>query len=403
MAPRAILRPGTILLVAVAVLVAAGLPAPAAATTGFTPVMDMDEQTYLGFGGGLYENGSNAIPSDHNAAGAARTAAVQPLDGSGNPSPGGKIVLLSAGMSNTTQEFCSANSALPCNAWTLMGKAALDARVNHTTLAIVNGAAGGQTAATWDAPTDANYDRVRDTRLTPQGLSEAQVQAVWLKVANPVPTASLPSPSADAYTLETQMGNIVRALRVRYPNVKLVFLSSRIYAGYATTTLNPEPYAYESGFAVKWLIQAQIDQMRNSGNVVDARAGDLNLNAGAPWIAWGAYLWADGTTPRADGLVWEPGDLAADGTHPSASGQGKAGDMLLDFFTTSPYATPWFCVSGECIAGAVGGLTELSDTDAVDRAGAQATDGDRDRLAALVAAAAVALAGTAWLGRRRVR
>src|SRR6202035_4945136 len=111
------------------------------------------------------------------------------------------------------------------------------------------------------------YDRVRDSVLTPAGFTELQVQAVWLKQADINPSDSLPSTSADAYKLEGYLGQIVRAIKARWHNVKQVFISSRIYAGYATDTLNPEPYAYESGFAVKWLIQAQITQRRT--HVVD--------------------------------------------------------------------------------------------------------------------------------------
>ena len=94
--------------------------------------------------------------------------------------------------------------------------------------------------------------------------------------------------------------------------------------------LNPEPYAYESGFAAKWVIEAQIDQMR--GGPPDPRAGDLDYATGpGTWIAWAAYLWADGPNPRSDGLTWQPGDLAADGTHPSASGRAKVGTLLHGF------------------------------------------------------------------------
>lgn len=320
------------------------LSARSGAAQARVPITDMTTP-YIGFKGGLY-SGGNKVPLAHEAAGLAHASAIVPRDTAGAPDPAGKYVLLSIGMSNTTQEFCSQGSGLPCDSWTFTGMALTDPAVNHATLAIVNGAAGGQTASTWDSPTDPNYDRIRDTRLIPQGLSEAQVQIAWVKVANSGPTSSLPAQSADAWTLETQMGNIVRALRVRYPNLQQVFLSSRIYAGYATTTLNPEPYAYESGFAVKWIVQAQIDQMANGGIPVDPRAGNLDYGTVAPWIAWGPYLWAAGLKPRSDGLTWSAMDFEGDGTHPATSGERKVANLLLAFFKGSSATACWFTGNG---------------------------------------------------------
>lgn len=333
----------------------------AAAAFSATPLNDMGAATYLGFAGGLYPGG-NLVPAAHGAAGAVRAAAVTPLDTNGNPSAGGKIVMVSIGMSNTTQEFCSQSNPAPCNSWSFVGQSAADAAVNHTTLVLVNGAQGGKSASFWVSPGLPDYDRVRDTDLAPAGLTEKQVQIGWVKVANPGPTVSLPSASSDAYTLETQMGQIVRAMKTRYPNLKLIYFSSRIYAGYATTALNPEPYAYESGFAVKWIVQAQIDQMANGGTIVDSRAGDLNYDAGAPWIGWGPYLWANGTTPRSDGLTWQPGDLQSDGTHPSQSGQTKVGGLLLAFFKSDPTSRPWFLAAATALSFHVATPCRIADT-----------------------------------------
>ena len=294
-------------------------------------------QVPLTDGPGLFEHGLNTPPPDHFAAGLAASARIRPLDRAGLPAPDGKIVLVSIGMSNTTQEFCAANNPAPCASWSFAGQAAADPAVDHSTLVLVNGARGGQTADTWDSPSDENYDRVRDLNLTPLGLTEAQVQAAWVKVANARPARSLPSADADAYLLVAQMGSIARSLKTRYPNLQIIYFSSRIYAGYASTNLNPEPYAYESGLAVKLVIQAQIDQRRTGR--ADARAGDLSS---APWLTWGPYLWADGLTPRSDGLVWRRDDFANDGTHPSTSGERKVGQLLLQFFKSDPTAKPWF-------------------------------------------------------------
>lgn len=281
------------------------------------------------------------MPLDHASAGMSFAREIVPRDPSGVPSASGKIVLLSVGMSNTTQEFCSARDPVPCQPWSFVGKALADPSVNQTSLVFANGAMGGQTAETWDSASDSNYDRVRDMVLTPQGLSEAQVQVAWVKVANGRPSISLPDDQADAYQLVTQIADIARTLRVRYPNLRIIYLSSRIYAGYATTMLNPEPYAYESAFAVKWVIESQIEQMRG-GSVTNPRAGDLSYATTAPWMAWGPYLWADGRNPRGDGLTWEPGDLQNDGTHPAQSGEEKVGALLLQFLKAEPTARDWF-------------------------------------------------------------
>ena len=312
----------------------------------FVPLTDMGSGTYLGFAGGLYPGGARTPPARHDSVGRARASAVRPLDVNGNAAAAGKYVLLSIGMSNTTQEFCSGSSAPPCDAWTFVGQALADGTVERTSLEFVNGAAGGRTASAWDSPTDTDYDRIRDTRLAPRGLSERQVQIVWAKVANAQPSRSLPAGDADAYLLVTQMGNIARSLKARYPNVRMVFFSNRIYGGYAVTSLNPEPYAYESGFAVKWVVQAQIDQMQTG--TIDVRAGNLNYDGVAAWIAWGPDLWAAGEKARSDGLFYTRSDLVADGTHPSQTGEQKVGRLLLDFFKASAYTNCWFLAAGSC-------------------------------------------------------
>lgn len=314
------------------------------------PLDGMAGITYKGFTGGLYPTG-NTMPSAHEAAGLAAAASIQPLDTDGNPSATGKYVLISIGMSNTTQEWCAEDTPAPCETWTFMGQAAADAEVNDTDLVILNGAMGGQAIPTWDAPGESNYDRIVNDWLTPNGLTEAQVQVAWLKNAMGFPGVSLPDAGADAYAVQAGLASILRSMMVRYPNLKMVFVSSRIYAGYANTLceppracgLNPEPYAYETGFAVKWLIQAQIDQMANGGVVVDDNAGDLDYTDGtAPWIAWGPYLWADGANESPTGVSWVPSDYQLDYTHPGTPAETKVGAALLEFFKTSPFTSGWF-------------------------------------------------------------
>ena len=178
-----------------------------------------------------------------------------------------------------------------------------------------------------------------------------QAQAVWLKEANAGPRGGFP---AATDTLTWNLGAVVRILHQKLPNVRLCYLTSRIYAGYATTTLNPEPYAYESGFAVKRLIEAQI------GGVDSLEFDPASGPVQAPWLAWGPYLWADGLEPRADGLTWACSDFAADGTHPATPARQLVSDSLLAFFALDETTVPWFLTTNG--AGVPGGATAPSFT-----------------------------------------
>ncbi|MBI3865024.1 MAG: hypothetical protein HY290_24380, partial [Planctomycetia bacterium] len=221
-------------------------PSPSAGkveTSQLKPLTELGTAKYHDFEGGLYPGGKTDRPAAHDAAGVALSKLVRPLGADGKPADDGRIVLLSIGMSNTSQEFSA-----------LQQLARGDRELNPQLL-LVNGAQGAMTAAAIQDPKDGGrgtqFWETVDQRLREGRVSREQVQAVWLKQADAGPRSGFP---AYARTLQEEMEKIVQVLHERFPNLKLVYVSSRIYAGYATTPLNPEPYAYESGFSVKWLI-----------------------------------------------------------------------------------------------------------------------------------------------------
>ncbi|MDQ6765850.1 MAG: PKD domain-containing protein [Verrucomicrobiota bacterium] len=298
-------------------------------SVGTTPLNDAGPRFYKNFQCGLYPRGGDSRPPALNAAALALGGQIQPLDVNGNPNATGRIVMMSIGMSNTTQEFGSAGSGA------FKPRADADPSKNPR-LVIVDGAQGGQDATDWVDPNAATWSTA-DSRLAAASATPKQVQVIWLKqaLANPNNYGAFP---AHAQALQNDLAIIARNVRARYPNAKLFYLSSRTRAyTNVATQLNPEPFAFEGGFSTKWVIEDQIAG-RNNLNW-DAAKGAVV----APLILWGPYLWADGTTPRSDGFTWLCSDLQNDYTHPSPTGGvPKVATELLAFFKTDPSATPWF-------------------------------------------------------------
>jgi hypothetical protein len=296
---------------------------------GFKPLAAMTaDDRYLGQDGGLYGGGKNLPPAEHAAAAQRETARIVPLDKDGKPAPEGTIVLISVSMSNGTQEFSVFKNLADAD------------RVKSPRLTIVDCAQGSQTMAAWANPRprpDLSPWAESARRLEKANVFIKQVQIAWIKPANAFPKGDLAEHCAE---LQDDTRVVLRKLKTTFPSLRIAYFTSRIYGGYARgpgADLNPEPYAYETAFAVRNVIQGQIQ-------------GDKDLNfdpsrgaVAAPLLLWGPYLWADGATPRPDdGLAWKAEDISSDGTHPSDAGRKKVAEQLLKFFKSDSYAKTWF-------------------------------------------------------------
>lgn len=291
------------------------------------PLTELGNQEYIrmdgqatGFQGGLYPNGLNRRPPAHERLGQQAAKAIQPLDLDGNADPiHGKIVMISIGMSNTNYEF-----------ETFIQSTRSDERLNPH-LVLINGALPGQTSDRWTDPAAPAWLALAET-LDRYQVSASQVQVAWIKETQ---TGAGDFP-AKAQAVAADLEAIVHNLFTAYPNVKIVYFSSRIYSYTYFNGLSPEPNAYETGYSVKWLIEKQLNGEPTLNN--DPTRGEVT----APFLSWGPYLWADGETAREDGLQWLPEDLTNDCTHPSASGRAKVADQLIDFLINDTTASLWF-------------------------------------------------------------
>ena len=273
-------------------------------STGLIPITDLGKRTYRGQKGGLYPGGTNTPPRWYLNAGLSAAKRVRPIRG--------RTVVLSIGMSNATLGFRA-----------FMRQAAGDMNINPA-VTLVDGAMGNWDAKRVARPA-AGYWSAVDRRLKDAGVTAGEVQVVWLKEAIWGESRLFPQ---DAKALRANLKTIVQILAQRFPKLRLIYTSSRTYGGYAITATNPEPAAYDSAYAVRWLIQDRMDK-RLKG----------------PWIGWGPYLWTDGAKGRVDGLTWACEDVRSDGVLPSAAGAAKIGRLLLRFFKTDPTAKSWFSLT----------------------------------------------------------
>jgi len=297
----------------------------AGTTTPLVPITDLGTGTYLGAEGGLYPNGSNVMPAGHDSDGVAFANAIQPLNAAGDPDPTGQYGLLSLGLSVTFENYF------------YFQQAGLADKSLNPNLVLVNGANPNLTAARYANPEDPIWTTEMNYFIPQAGLTPNQIVAAWVMVIDGYPTGTFPN---DMTKLQGEYESIVNNLHNKFPNLTMAFFSSRDYSGYSNGRVqpdDPEPYAYETAFAVRGMIE---DQLNGNANL---NYNSANGPVTAPWLSWADYDWANGLIPRSDGLVWTCQDFLPDGTHNSLpTGREKDANLLMNFFKTDDATVPWF-------------------------------------------------------------
>ncbi len=269
--------------------------------TNFTepvPLPELGTNTYLNQQGGLYPGGSNTPPTSYF------NNQIQPAYNTLNND--NHIVMLCLGMSNMRHA---------CNSF--ISQVEGNPNVNPA-IKIVNGARSGRAQQAWDDTPNLNDNndawssankKLSDANETPQSVNVVLYFNAW-------GFPDEPDFVTYAQTMQNSLGTTMSSIASLYPNTQLIYVTSREYAGYVVTDLNPDPWAYWDGFAFKWLVADRIN----------------GVTSGPP-LLWQAYQY-DPTWPQSY-------FRAGDGVHLSDEGLAVVGPLWFDFFMTQP----WFATT----------------------------------------------------------
>ncbi len=290
------------------------------------PINELGKVEYKGYTGGLYPNGSNTMPSAFYTDAIAAASAVQPLDSKGNPSANGKVGLISIGPSTVfmfSEDLATKITRVP--------------GINPK-MTFIN---GGVPAQDLNKIHDqqAKYWVNVESRVAQAGLTNAQIQVAWVQEDDLRNTTSAFPERANM--LVDEFTYLFQQLKIRYPNLQIIYLTGRHTTEYMPNDAkdkHQEPRAYYNGWAMKWLIEQQI----NGSNELSYKGSSPKV----PLLMWGPYFWTQGSKTRDDGYEFKPDMVNEDGVHPNANGKSKVANDLLSFWQQDPISQIWFYGTG---------------------------------------------------------
>lgn len=259
-----------------------------APNTGLVPFLDLQTGTYMGYQAGMYPGGTNELTGPHLKSGKTIAKGIKPLDGDGNVNFGDGVVLVAG--------FGPSVPGHIYNKFVDHVRTPSEKYDMNPCMDAINLCVGGKDISypTADSLFEDYWEglvqKVYDVGYTPE-----QVQIGWMYfnakglIAPPVfPTQSL-------NMVESYIQFINKAKEF-FPNLKIMYISSRHWGGYADTTLAEfyslaEPSSYQNSWTVKWTVETQI-------NMTDTRLQYKGANSKAPYILWGPNFWCDGEAKR---------------------------------------------------------------------------------------------------------
>lgn len=297
-----------------------------AVSIGHIPLIQMTSESWNGILGGLYPGGSNLRPFDHDQLLQEHALDVKACQPNGMvDNIDGKIVVLGIGSSNAHSAFNS------------MERLSSTDTLRNRAVRLLNVAQKGLGLQNIVSASSEYWSNVADA-VTSGGYAPSQVQVAWVMIDDSENIDTV-FPRA-AQELADQLFELCKVIKVKFPAMKFIYLSSRPYSGYIDPTETAlgmglvTPRDYIHGWAVKMLIERQI----NGQNGYAFGGSHTPL----PALVWSSYLWADGTTANSDGLSWECSDFDSDGFSLTASGSDKAGQFLYASFAQDQLSKGWF-------------------------------------------------------------
>lgn len=246
---------------------------------------------------GLF-NGKTEPAQAYVVAGLKKISELKKLDIHGEESDDGKIVFLGIGASTPKQEFDSFIKKV----------------IFRDGIIPVNGCKGGKDIS-YMLDGSEYWDKV-DYILNGEeyNLDKKQVQIIWLQNDDLLDSRL---DFSRVQMLKEKYLQLFPVLEQQYPNLKVLFLQSRVTTKFTDKVRHVEPISYFQGMTV----QSIIDDYINAGNYDKY------------WIGWSCYTWSDGNIPRvSDKFCLERRDFLNDGVHLSVSGEERVGELMKKYF-----------------------------------------------------------------------